>query len=56
MRNLDAHGITADQFEYAIDETFTTADSTGKLVELIEGGNDVQVTYDRAAEYADLVE
>jgi len=40
MRNLDAQGITADAFEYTIDETFTTADSAGKVVDLIEDGSE----------------
>lgn len=57
LRNLPAKGITQDSFSYAFEnETFTTHDSTGKLVELIENGKEIPVTFENAQEYSNLIE
>lgn len=56
LRNLEANQLTPETFSYAYDEKFTTKDSSGREVELIDGGKDKPVTYENAAEYADLIE
>jgi hypothetical protein len=57
LRNLSANGITADNFLDTFEgETMTTKDSSGNSVPVIEGGESQPLTYDRAVEYADLVE
>jgi hypothetical protein len=57
LRNLSAKGITQDSFSFAFEnETFTTHDSSGKLVELVENGKEIPVTFENAKEYSDLIE
>jgi hypothetical protein len=57
LRNLSAHRITADNFSETFEgETMTTKDSSGRSVPVIEGGETQPLTYERVAEYADLVE
>ena len=55
LRDPENHELTPDNFEMAFDEKFTTKDSSGRDIELIPGGKDVQVTYKNCSEYADLV-
>ncbi|CAG9334942.1 unnamed protein product [Blepharisma stoltei] len=56
LRNPEANQLTPDTFSMVYDEKFTTKDSSGREVELIEGGKEIQVTYENAAKYADLIE
>ncbi|CAG9317539.1 unnamed protein product [Blepharisma stoltei] len=56
LRNLEANSITKDNFSDAYDIKFTTKDTSGRDVELIENGANRQVTFDDAKEYAELVE
>lgn len=56
LRNLEINGINRDNFIDAYDIKFTVKDSSGMDVELIEGGAEIQVTFDNAREYANLVE
>jgi hypothetical protein len=57
LRNLEANGITPENFSDTFDgETMTTKDAAGNSVAVIEGGELVPLTYQRAGEYAGLVE
>jgi hypothetical protein len=57
LRNLEAQGITEDTFSYAFEnETFTTQDSSGNIVELKENGKEIPVVFGNAKEYANLIE
>jgi len=55
LRDPASHDLTPETFEMAFDEKFTTKDSSGRDIELIPEGKDVQVTYKNCSEYADLV-
>ena len=57
LRNLDEQGITSANFSEAFENlVFTATDSSGRNIELLEGGREIPVTYYRAIEYAKLVE
>jgi len=57
LRNLDANGITPDNFSDTFEgETMTTKDSAGNSVPVVEGGELIPLTYERAEEFANLVE
>lgn len=56
LRDLDAIGVTEEDFEYVFDETFVTHDSAGRVVELVPGGAQKQLTYAEAPHFAELVE
>jgi hypothetical protein len=57
LNNLEGNGITPDSFASGFDEMyFTTQDSSGHVVELVEGGQDIRVTFDNAKDYASLIE
>jgi hypothetical protein len=43
--------LTAEEFEWAIDETFVTHLSNGKQVELVPGGSSKKVTKDNLNDY-----
>ena len=56
LRNLEAKGINKDNFTAAFsDEFFTTRLTNGDIVELVPGGKSLQVSYEKAVEYAGLV-
>jgi hypothetical protein len=57
LRHPEEQGLNKDNFAAAFGgETFTTRDSSGALVELCPGGSTLQVTFENALEYADLLE
>jgi len=57
LRNLNEQGITSDNFGDAFENiNFSTHDSSGRIVDLIKDGREIPVTYQRAQEYAVLVE
>lgn len=57
LRNLQEHDITPEKFSETFENIcFSTHDSSGRLVELIERGGEVLVTYERAQEYGQMVE
>jgi len=56
LRDLDAIGVSEEDFEYVFDETFVTHDSAGRVVELVPGGAQKQLTYAEAPHFAELVE
>ena len=56
LRNPEANKITPETFADSYDEKFTTKDTSGKEVELKEGGKGIQVSYENAKEYSELVE
>ncbi|CAG9330078.1 unnamed protein product [Blepharisma stoltei] len=55
LRNLEAYGITADNFGQQISEKFIVKYGE-EVVELCEGGANIDVTFENAAHYADLLE
>ena len=56
LRNLDAHGVSAEVFTDYFNDTFVTRDSSGATAELCDGGSNRPVTYDNHLEFADLME
>lgn len=57
LRNLNEQGITPDNFNEAFDNmSFSTHDSSGRVVDLVNDGREIPVTYYRAQEYASFVE
>ena len=57
LRNLQEHDITPEKcLETFENICFSTHDSSGRLVELIERGSEILISYDRASEYSSLVE
>lgn len=56
LRNLEANGLTPENFSFAYDIKFNTKDTSGRDIELIENGNNIPVTFENAKEYAELVE
>jgi len=57
LRHPEEQDLNKDNFAAAFGgETFTTRDSSGALVELCPGGSTLQVTFENASEYADLLE
>ena len=55
LKNPSEHELTRENFESAYDERFVTIDSSGREVELFEGGKEKIVTFDNSGEYVDLV-
>ena len=55
LQNPSAHELTRDNFSMAYEETFTTRDSSGRIIELIENGKDIPVTFDNCGEYGQLI-
>ena len=56
LKNLDEKGITKDSFSTVFsDEFFTTRLSNGEIKELLLGGKEIMVTYEKAVEYARLI-
>ena len=50
MKNLEAQGIGEEEFkEMFSEETFTTTDSGGRTVDLVEDGSNKYVTFENAA-------
>jgi hypothetical protein len=57
LKNLQEHEITPEKFPDTFENIcFSTHDSCGRLVELVERGSEVLVSYDRAFEYSCMVE
>ena len=56
LSNPEANKITPEIFNDSYDEKFTAKDTSGKEVELKENGKNIQVTYENAKEYSELVE
>lgn len=56
MKNLEAQGIGEEEFkEMFSEETFTTTDSGGRTVDLVEDGSNKYVTFENAAQYANAI-
>jgi hypothetical protein len=56
LRNLEDNGITPESFADNFENiSFSTPDSSGRMVALKEGGVDIPLSYNEAKEYADLV-
>ena len=55
LQNPVANELTSENFATVYEETFTTKDSSGKDVEVVEGGRGIPVTFENCAEYAELV-
>ena len=55
LQNPEANGLTAETFGLAYDENFTTHDSSGKIVEVVQGGKNIPVTFENCREYSQLV-
>lgn len=57
LNNLREHEITPEKFPETFENIcFSTHDSSGRLVELVEHGSELMVTYEKAQEYSELVE
>ena len=56
LRNLDAHGVSAEVFTDYFNDTFVTRDSSGATAELCDGGSNRPVTYGNHLEFADSME
>ncbi len=46
MRHIEREGVDADAFADVVFETFTTLSADGRIVELMPGGADVDVTFE----------
>ena len=55
LRNIEQSGIDAESFSYTFFETFTTISSDDRIVELVPGGKDIDVTFDNRIDYCDKV-
>lgn len=56
LKSFDEKAITKENFMMAFsEEFFTTRLSNGEVVELVPGGKSVQVTFEKALEYAELI-
>lgn len=56
LRNLEDNGITPESFADNFENiSFSTPDSSGRMVALKEGGLDIPLSYNEAKQYADLV-
>lgn len=47
--------LTPENFSQVYDEKFTTKNSNGVEIELLEGGKNIDVTFDNCGQYADLI-
>lgn len=56
LRNPEANKITKETFAQSYEEKFAAKDTNGKEVELKENGKNIDVTYENAKEYSELVE
>jgi len=56
MLEIDKKGVTEEMFSDLIEETFTTYDSSGNEVELLENGRNVKVTFQNRLQYVELQE
>ena len=57
LKNLQEHEISPEKFPDTFENIcFSAHDSCGRLVELVERGAEVQVSYEKAFEYSELVE
>jgi len=56
MIDIDKKGVTEEMFSENIEESFTTYNSAGTEVELIEGGRNIQVTFNNRVKYVNLQE
>ncbi len=55
LRHVDKNGVDELQFSTMFYETFTTTSSDDRMVELIPGGKDLDVTFSNRHQYCDLV-
>jgi len=55
LRNVHLLGVDKDSFNDIFMETFTVTTLTGRTVELIPGGADIDVTFETRHKFADLV-
>ena len=55
LQNPEANELNAESFALAYDGNFTTHDSSGKLIEVVEGGRNIPVTFENCREYSQLV-
>ena len=55
IRHIDETGMDAEMFSMTFFETFTTTTIDDRIVELVPGGTNRDVTFENRAEYCDLV-
>ena len=55
LKDPSKNDLTPDNFSQVYEEKFVAKDSNGGEIELIEGGKNIEVTFENCGEYADLV-
>jgi hypothetical protein len=55
IRNIDQEGIDEATFAMTFFETFTTTTTDDRIVEIVPGGSNTELTFNNRVEYCDLV-
>jgi hypothetical protein len=55
LRDIDSTGMDAETFASVFFETFTALSSDDRVVPLVPGGEEINVTFDNRKEYVNLV-